>query len=67
MADEKKLNAFTRYFRETGGELRKESWPTRKEAVQLTGIVLVVMVVMSLYLSLADKIGSFLISLAIGL
>lgn len=66
MADEKKPNAITRYFRETGGELRKVTWPTRREAVQLTGIVLAVMVVMALYLALADKIGTFLVSLALG-
>jgi preprotein translocase subunit SecE len=66
VADEKKPNAITRYFRETGGELRKVTWPTRREAVQLTGIVLAVMVVMALYLALADKIGTFLVSLALG-
>jgi len=66
VADEKKPNAFTRYFRETGGELRKVTWPTRREAIQLTAIVLAVMFVMALYLALADKIGLFLVSIALG-
>lgn len=65
MADEKKPNAITRYVRETTGELRKVSWPTRREALQLSAIVIAVMIVMGLYLSLVDAIGEALIKLAI--
>ena len=36
------------YFRETIGELRKVSWPTRREATYLTGVVLVVTLAMAL-------------------
>ena len=43
-----------RYINETIGELRKVSWPTRREATNLTGIVLVVMIGMSLFLGLLD-------------
>jgi preprotein translocase SecE subunit len=42
------------YFRETFGELRKVHWPTWPEARTLTGIVLAVMVVMAIFLGLAD-------------
>ena len=38
------------FFRETIGELRKVSWPTRKEALNLTWIVLIVIAVMTIYL-----------------
>ena len=65
MADEKKPNAVTRYFRETTGELRKVSWPTRREALQLSAIVIAVMVVMGIYLSLVDAAGEALIKLAL--
>ena len=65
MADEKKQNAISRYFRETAGELRKVNWPTRREALQLTAIVIVVMVVMGLYLDIVDRIGEALIKLVI--
>ena len=65
MADDKKPNAVSRYFRETVGELRKVNWPTRREALQLSAIVIVVMVVMGLYLSIVDGVGEFLIKLAI--
>ena len=65
MADDKNPNAVSRYFRETVGELRKVNWPTRREALQLSAIVIVVMVVMGLYLSIVDGAGEFLIKLAI--
>jgi preprotein translocase subunit SecE len=65
VADEKKPNAVSRYFRETIGELRKVSWPTRREAMQLSAIVIVVMVVMGMYLFVVDLIGENLIKLAI--
>ncbi len=42
------------FFRETIGELRKVSWPTRQEAIKLTWIVIVVMVVMALFLGGLD-------------
>ena len=65
MADEKKQNAISRYFRESTGELKKVSWPTRSEARQLTYIVIAVIVVMGIYLDIADRIGEALIKLAI--
>ncbi len=50
----KKQNAIQRYVRETIGELRKVTWPTRQEATNLTVIVLVVMIFMSIFLGLID-------------
>jgi preprotein translocase subunit SecE len=66
VADERKPNAITRYFRETAGELRKVSWPTWPEARQLTYIVVGVMIVMALLLGLVDLVGERLIRLALG-
>ena len=63
----KKQNGIQRYFSETVGELRKVSWPTRQEAVQLTIIVLVVMVFMGVFLGLVDLIAGHLLNLALGL
>jgi preprotein translocase subunit SecE len=62
----KRSNAIVRFFRETSGELRKVSWPTRKEAVHLTRIVLVVLILMAIFLGGIDAIGAWLISLALG-
>ena len=50
----KKENAIQRWFRETGGELRKVSWPTWPEARRLTGLVLIVMLIVGVLLSLVD-------------
>ena len=51
-------NAVTRYFRETWAELKKVRWPTRKEATNLTGVVLAVTIGMALVLGLMDFIFS---------
>lgn len=59
----KQPNAIQRYFNETVGELRKVTWPTRREATNLTLIVLAVMVVVGFYLGLADTLFSRLFAL----
>ena len=61
-----KDSAIGRFYRETVGELRKVSWPTRAEAINLTTIVLVVLVGMALFLGLIDLIGETLLQLALG-
>ena len=63
---DKKDNAIVRFYRETVGELRKVSWPTRAEAMNLTAIVLVVLVAMAMFLGLIDLIGEQLLQLALG-
>ena len=62
----KSENAVQRYFRETSGELRKVSWPTWPEAKRLTGLVLVVMVIMGLFLAMIDLVAKFLLDLVLG-
>ncbi|MEW6717638.1 MAG: preprotein translocase subunit SecE [Chloroflexota bacterium] len=47
-------NAVQRFARETVGELRKVSWPTRKEAINLTVMVIGVIIAMSAFLGLLD-------------
>ncbi len=56
-----------RYFNETVGELRKVSWPSRKEAWALTVIVLIVTGVMSVVLGSFDYLFSKLFELVLGL
>ncbi|MDR3323418.1 MAG: preprotein translocase subunit SecE [Zoogloeaceae bacterium] len=41
--------------REAYEETRKVVWPTRKEALQMTGLVFVFVVVMAVFLFLSDK------------
>ncbi len=72
MADkEKKVkvseNVVQRYFRETSGELRKVNWPTWPEAKRLTGLVLLVMLVVGVFLAGVDYLSSALINLVLGI
>ena len=62
----KKANPIQAYLRETVGELRKVSWPTWPEARQLTGLVLLVMVVMGIILGLPDAAARALLNLILG-
>ncbi len=60
-------NPVTRYLRETNAELKKVTWPARRDAMQLTGLVLVVVVISSAVLGLLDfvfaRVVGFVISL----
>jgi len=55
------------YLRDTRGELRKVSWPTRKQATNLTLIVLAVTVVMAAFLGAIDFLFATLVSLIVSL
>ncbi|OIO84186.1 MAG: preprotein translocase subunit SecE [Anaerolineae bacterium CG2_30_57_67] len=62
----KQPNAVARFYRETVGELRKVNWPTWPDAKNLTGIVILVLVVMAVYLSVVDAIGAWFVNLILG-
>jgi len=66
-ASRKKPNAIVRFFRETVAELKKVNWPTRKEATQLTVIVLLVVIAMSTLLGVLDYLFSRLFGFIVGL
>ncbi|MDX1415268.1 MAG: preprotein translocase subunit SecE [Candidatus Promineifilaceae bacterium] len=58
-------NAVSRYIRETRGEIRKVTWPTRQESWRLTAIVLGVTVATAVFLWVFDTIFSSGIQLVI--
>ncbi|HNT26141.1 MAG TPA: preprotein translocase subunit SecE [Anaerolineales bacterium] len=67
------MNAFQRawegfkdFIRETIGELRKVTWPTPREMVRLTQIVVIVIVVMALLLGGLDYVFTQLFGLIFG-
>ena len=66
IATRKQPNKIQQYINETVGELRKVTWPTRKEATSLTMVVLIVMVSMSLFLGLLDFLFTRLFALILG-
>ena len=47
-------SAIVQYFRETWFELKKVSWPTRQEALNLTLMVVLVTTFLAIVLSLMD-------------
>lgn len=51
-------NPIARYLRETRGEMRKVTWPTREEAWRLTWIVMAFTAVFALFLGLLDYLWS---------
>ncbi len=60
---QREQNAIARYIRETQGELRKVSWPTRREAWNLTLIVAAVILFMAIVLGGFDLLFSYLLRL----
>lgn len=58
----KKESGIARWWHETIGELRKVTWPTKKEAWQTTKIVLLVMVLIGSLLAILDSSFTQLIS-----
>jgi len=59
-------NKIREFLRETIGELRKVNWPTRKEAIRLTQIVVVVIFVMAAILGGLDYLYARLFAVIIG-
>ena len=54
------------WWRQTLGELRKVSWPSREEAISLTRIVLIVTVIMAALLGVLDFVFARLVGLLVG-
>jgi len=61
----RKENAIARYFRQTWAELKKVRWPSRREALNLTIIVLSVTVAMSAFLGIVDRLAGLFFSFLI--
>jgi preprotein translocase SecE subunit len=60
------IEAIRRYFRESRIELRKVTWPTREQTVNLTAVVVVVCVALALFLGGLDYVFVQLIKLISG-
>jgi preprotein translocase subunit SecE len=64
--ERRQLNRIQLFVRETVGELRKVSWPTRQEAWNLTLIVLVVVFSMGTLLGILDFLFTRFFALILG-
>jgi preprotein translocase subunit SecE len=58
--------AFYAFSQESVAEARKVVWPTRKETLQMTGIVILFVIVMALFLWLVDSALFWLVKLVMG-
>ncbi len=67
LVNEKQEGGLQRWLRETRGELRKVTWPTREEALRLTYVVIGLSLVMGALLGGADFILSTLYTLTLQL
>lgn len=54
------------YFREVIYELRKVVWPSRKETIGTTAVVLVIVIISGVFLGIVDLVLSHFIRLLIG-
>lgn len=54
------------FLKEASIELKKVTWPTPKQALASTGVVIVVVLIMSVFLGIIDFGLSKLIGLALG-
>ncbi len=61
----RKGNVVTRFLRETRSELRKVVWPTRREAINMTAIVLGVTILMAVGLGIVDWVFSKVFALIV--
>ena len=58
------MNLIT-YLKETRAELKHVAWPTRKQAIMYTIVVIAISVLTSLYLGVFDYLFSMLLKLAL--
>lgn len=63
--DTKPEGGVQRWFRETRGELRKVSWPTREEALRLSYVVIAISLVMGAVLGATDLLLNSLYGLLV--
>ena len=54
------------FFYEVKAELKKINWPTRKETVASTSVVLVIVFIIAVFLFIVDQGLSFLIRIILG-
>ncbi len=60
------MNRIVQFLREVRAELRKVTWPTRRQMVIYTGVVVGLCLAMALFLGGIDAIGAWLVSRLVG-
>lgn len=55
------------FYREVRAEMKKITWPTRKETIASTIAVFIMVILASLFLFLSDQVIAYVISFILGL
>jgi preprotein translocase subunit SecE len=55
------IQSIKNFFKESQQELRHVNWPTREEAMRLTGIVIGISVVIAVFLGAFDYLFSYIL------
>lgn len=63
----KRKNRVAKWFREMKSELKKVVWPTPKQVMQQTSIVLVIMVISAIAVYVVDMAGAYIVKTLIDL
>ncbi|MCX7821934.1 MAG: preprotein translocase subunit SecE [Syntrophobacterales bacterium] len=60
------IGSFRNYLREVIYELKKVVWPSRKQTIGTTAIVVIVVMIFGVYLGIVDAIFSYLMRWLLG-
>jgi preprotein translocase subunit SecE len=60
------MNKAVQFISQAKSELKKVTWPTRKQTLASTGVVIVIVVIIALYLGIIDLILSKLVKFILG-
>jgi len=60
------MNKAVQFVSQAKAELKKVTWPTRKQTLASTGVVMVIVAVMALYLGIIDLILAKLVKFILG-
>ena len=60
------MNKALQFLSQAKAELKKVTWPTRKQTLASTGVVMIIVVIMSVYLGIIDVILSRLVKYILG-
>jgi preprotein translocase subunit SecE len=52
------MDNLIKYFRDTAGELKQVSWPTQKQAMLYTALVIGISILVSMFVGAFDKLFS---------
>ncbi|PIR75668.1 MAG: preprotein translocase subunit SecE [Candidatus Magasanikbacteria bacterium CG_4_9_14_0_2_um_filter_42_11] len=59
------IKKLTAYFREAFYELRKVTWPTKKQTINYSIVVIVIAISMAIFFAVLDDVFTWLLSIVV--